>query len=187
MIACVLFICSTIGLISTFSSHTLAQSRDTYKQRGKEPERTVQTNSFGQEANYGRPHQHATITCSTQGSNSEPLWHRVLRTRKPEQDGHDVCGSKAYKNETSQRYQCGWRKKKDTEPEECDQPAQRKYNTISEVAHDTIPSESAKSHSDGEEHISQPAARRREQSFAYEQQGAPIEESTLDEKRNRSE
>src|SRR3954463_10256807 len=100
--------CSTIGLISTFASHILAQSWDTYKQRGKEPERTVQTNSFGQEANYGRPQQHAAITCSGQGSNSKPLWHRVLRTGKPEQDGHNVCGSKAYKNETCQRDGCKW-------------------------------------------------------------------------------
>src|SRR5271170_1179811 len=99
MIACVLFMCSTIGLISTLGSHILAQSRDTYKQRGKEPERIVQTNSFGQEANYGRPQQHAAITCGGQGGNSKPLWHRVLRTRTPKQDGHDVCGSKAYQNE----------------------------------------------------------------------------------------
>src|SRR5271170_6736503 len=112
MIACVLCICSTIGSISAVSGHILAQSRNTYKQHGKDPEGTVQTNSFGQEANYSRPQQHAAITCGGQGGNSKPLWHRVLRTRKPKQDGHNVCGSKAYKNETSQRDGCEWGKKK---------------------------------------------------------------------------
>ena len=77
-----------------------AEDRHARHKGCQKPERVVQADSSGQEANGGWSRQHARVTRRSEGGNGQSLWHCVLRTRESEQDRHDVCRSKAHKDKT---------------------------------------------------------------------------------------
>ena len=94
----------------------IAEDRHAGQKDCQKPERVVQADSLGQEANGGWSRQHARITRRSEGGNGQSLWHFVLRTRESEQDRHNVCGSKAHKDKTDQPDPCDRCEQEDTQP-----------------------------------------------------------------------
>ena len=61
-----------------------AEDRHARQKGCQKPERVVQADFLGQEANGGWSCQHARVSRSREGGNGQSLWHCVLRTREPE-------------------------------------------------------------------------------------------------------
>ena len=93
-----------------------AEDRHARQEGCQKPERVVQAESLGQEANDGWSRQQARVTRRSEGGNGQSLWHFVLRTRESEQDRHDVCGSKAHKDKTDKSDPCDRCEKKAAQP-----------------------------------------------------------------------
>ena len=93
-----------------------AEDRHARQKGCQKPERVVQADSLGQEANGGWSRQHARVTRRSEGGNGQSLWHFVLRTRESEQDRHDVSGSKAHKDKTDKPDPCDRCEKEAAQP-----------------------------------------------------------------------
>ena len=120
-----------------------AEDRHARQKGCQKPERVVQADSLGQEANNGWSRQQAPVTRRSEGGNGQSLWHFVLRTREPEQDRHDVCGSKAHKDETDKPDPCDGCKEEAAQPEKSRHPTKREHNSVTESRHDAIAGETA--------------------------------------------
>jgi hypothetical protein len=103
----------------------------------------------------------------------------VLRTRESEQDRHDVCGSKAHKDETDKPDPYDRCEKEDAQPEKRYHPTKCQHKAVPESRYDAIADETAERHRDGEEHVSQPPVRSRDEVFADKQKRTPVEQSPL--------
>src|SRR3984885_8423220 len=102
--------------VRSFWCHMFAEERHARHKGCQKPERVVQADSLGQEANGGWPRQHARVTRRSKGGNGQSLWHCVLRSRESEQDGHDVCGSEAHKDKTDKPDPCDRCEKEAAQP-----------------------------------------------------------------------
>jgi hypothetical protein len=102
--------------VRSFCRHMFAEDRHARQKGYQKPERVMQANSLGQEANDGWSRQQARVTRGSEGGNGQSLWHFVLRTRESEQDRHDVCGSKAHKDKTDKPDPCDRCEKEAAQP-----------------------------------------------------------------------
>src|ERR1700733_1839930 len=89
-----------------FRLYMFPEDRHACQKGCKKPERIVQADSLGQEANGGWSRQHSRVARRGEGGNGQSLWHFLLRTRESKQDRHDVCGSKAHKDKTDKPNPC---------------------------------------------------------------------------------
>src|ERR1700723_2675138 len=108
--------------VRIFCRHMFAEDRHARQKGCKKPERVVQADSLGQEANGGWSRQHARVTRRRKGGNGQSLWHFVLRTRESEQDRHDVCGSQAHKDKTDKPDPCDRCEKEAAQTQKRDHP-----------------------------------------------------------------
>jgi hypothetical protein len=77
----------------------------------------------------------------------------VLRTRESEQDWHDVCGSKAHKDETDKPDPCDGCEEDAAQPEQRCHPTKCQHNSVPESRHGVIAGETAQRHRDREDHV----------------------------------
>ncbi len=178
-------LCSLISFVlpahsvRIFCRDMFAEDRHARQKCCEKPERVVQADSLGQEANDGWSRQQTRVTRRSEGGNGQSLWHFLLRTRESEQDRHDVCGSQAHKDETDKRDPCERCENEAAQSKKRYPPTTCQDKAVPESRYDAIADETAERHRDGEEHVSQPSVRNRDEVFADKQKRTPVEQSPL--------